>query len=324
MMETSAQLPTVPGFTIEKEIGRGGMAYVYRAEQIAPPRTVALKLLRPHASPAVASRLEAEAEALTRLQHPNVVEVFAVGQHAGRPYLVMEYCNGSTLKDRMLGQPLPPRPAAELTATLARAVQYCHEQGVLHRDLKPGNILLHNLSAAKPVIGDLQSAVPKIADFGLAKLQMSDVNLTVSGAVLGSIGYMSPEQATGGTKYAGPPTDIWALGCVLYELLCGDPPVSGPVDARTLTQIMEADPPPLDAPPPLVAICLKCLRKKPDDRYATAGALADDLDRWLRGEPVAAETEAEKLAETEAPTEARPGGGSKWGWLTPWRKRPAE
>jgi serine/threonine protein kinase len=275
--QSAGYLPNIPGFTVEKELGRGGMAIVYRATQSDPPRPVALKVLRPQAGREVFARLQAEAEALTRLRHANVLEVYAVGEHAGRPYLVMEFCDGSSLDNRLLGQPQPPRAAAELAVTLARAVQYCHEQGIIHRDLKPANILL-------------AGATPKIADFGLAKLLDADMNLTRSGAVLGSIGYMAPEQATGGTKHVGPAADIWALGCILYALLTGDPPFHGTMDAESLTRMIEQDPPPPEGPPRLVAVCLKCLRKRPAERYASAGALADDLDRWLRGESGAAET----------------------------------
>ena len=266
-------LPKIPGFELEKELGRGGMGVVYQARQIDPPRPVALKVLRPKADPVVFARLLAEAEALARLRHPNVVEVYGIGEYAGRPYLIMEFCDGSNLQNHLLGQPQPPRAAAELTATLARAVQHFHGLGVIHRDLKPANILL-------------AGSVPKIADFGLAKLLVGEMHLTQSGAVLGSVGYMSPEQAKGGTKHVGPAADIWALGCILYSLLTGDPPFQGMMDLETLTAIVEHDPPPPPGPPELVGICMKCLRKQPDERHATAGALADDLDRWLRGEPV--------------------------------------
>jgi eukaryotic-like serine/threonine-protein kinase len=268
--------PTIPGFDLEKELGRGGMGVVYKARQIDPPRAVALKVLRPHSGPVVFARLEAEAEALTRLRHPNVVEVYGVGEHAGRPFLIMEFCDGNNLENHLLGRPQPPRAAAEMTATLARAAQHFHDLGVIHRDLKPANILL-------------AGTVPKIADFGLAKLLAGETNLTVSGAVLGSVGYMSPEQAKGGTKHVGPAADIWALGCILYSLLAGDPPFQGMMDLETLTAIVEHHPPPPPGPPELVAVCLKCLRKQPEERYATAGELAEDLDRWLRGEPIAAD-----------------------------------
>jgi eukaryotic-like serine/threonine-protein kinase len=276
-------LPSIPGFTVEKEVGRGGMAVVFRAAQIDPPRPVALKMLRPQAGHEVYARLQAEAEALTRLRHPNVLEVFAVGEHAGRPYLVMELCDGSSLDNYLLGQPQPPRVAARWTMTLARAVQYCHEQGVIHRDLKPANILL-------------SETMLKIADFGLAKLLDGDMNLTRSGAVLGSIGYMAPEQARGAAKHVGPAADIWALGCILYDMLTGDPPFHGTIDAESLTRMLEHDPTPPEGPPGLVAVCLKCLRKKQAERYASAGALADDLDRWRQGEPVAAEAESREPA----------------------------
>jgi eukaryotic-like serine/threonine-protein kinase len=279
LSKTADPLPKIPGFELEKELGRGGMGVVYQARQLDPPRPVALKVLRPKADPVVFARLRAEAEALARLRHPNVVEVYGIGEHAGRPYLIMEFCDGSNLENHLLGQPQPPRAAAELTATLARAVQHFHDLGVIHRDLKPANILL-------------AGTVPKIADFGLAKLLVGEMHLTQSGAILGSVGYMSPEQATGGTKHVGPAADIWALGCILYSLLTGDPPFQGMMDLETLTAIVEHDPPPPVGPPELVAVCMKCLRKKPEDRYATAGAMADDLDRWLRGEPIAAGAEA--------------------------------
>jgi serine/threonine protein kinase len=258
---------------------------------------VALKVLRPQAGPEVFARLQAEAEALTRLRHPNVLEVYAVGEHAGRPYLVMEFCDGSSLDNRLLGQPQPPRAAAELAVTLARAVHYCHEQGIIHRDLKPANILL-------------AGTTPKIADFGVAKLLDGDMNLTQSGTILGSIGYMAPEQARGAAKHVGPAADIWALGCILYALLTGDPPFHGMMDAESLKRMLEENPPLPEGPPELVAMCLKCLRKQPADRYASAGALADDLDRWLRGEPVVAEAEPpEPVAERK-------------GWITGlWGRR---
>jgi eukaryotic-like serine/threonine-protein kinase len=292
-MTSGKYLPSFPGFTVEKELGRGGMAVVYRAMQINPPRPVALKVIRPQAGDVVYARLRAEADALTRLRHPNVVDVYTVGEDADRPYLVMEYCDGSSLDNRLLGQPQPPRAAAELTAILARAVQFCHDRGVIHRDLKPANILL-------------SGSVPKIADFGLAKLLDGDMHVTQSGAILGSVGYMAPETVTGGTKHVGPAVDIWALGCILYALLTGDPPFQGTMDAESLTRVIEQDPPPVEGPPELVAACLRCLRKRPEERYASAGDLADDLDHWLHGDAIVA-------AEPAPVVEKRGWLGGLWG-----------
>jgi serine/threonine protein kinase len=282
------------------------MGVVYKARQLDPPRTVALKLIRAQAGSTALARFRAEADALTRLRHPNVVEVYAVGEYAGGSYLVMEFCAGSSLDNRLLGQPLPPRDAAALAATLARTVQHCHDLGVIHRDLKPANILL--AAGGQPAGGgekgppSLLSAAGcrlpavKIADFGLAKLLDDDANLTRSGVVLGTVGFMAPEQAAGQTKHVGPAADVWALGAILYQLLTGDPPFFGMADVETLTHILEDDPPPPAGPPGLVAVCLKCLRKRPDDRYLTAGDLADDLDRWLSAQTVRAETEPQPAA----------------------------
>lgn len=296
----AAQVPKVPsvaGFTFDRELGRGGMGVVYRAQQINPARTVAIKMILPKAGVHALARFKSEAAVLVRLKHANVVEVHKLGEHEGRPFLVMEYCAKGSLDDHLLGRPMDPRDAAQLSVALARAVQYCHDEGVVHRDLKPGNVLI-SADDIPAGAGDKPSAPRcpaatslKIADFGLAKILDSDMQLTRSGTILGTVGYMAPEQASGRTKHVGPAADIWALGAILYELLSGNPPFDGAADAETLAMIVEKDPEPPPGPTELVAICLKCLRKSPSHRYASAGAMADDLEHWLNGEPVSATLE---------------------------------
>jgi hypothetical protein len=227
------------------------------------------------------ARFRTEAEAVARLQHPGIVQIYEVGEQSGCPYLALEFVGGGSLAEQLDGKPMPTRRAAQLLLDLARAVQHAHEQGIVHRDLKPGNVLLMGTGSTK------------IADFGLAKLLGADQGHTHTGAVLGSPSYMAPEQAAGQVRLIGPATDIYALGAILYELLTGRPPFVGASILETLEQVREHDPAPPQAlqprvPDDLAAICLKCLEKVPADRYPSAAALADDLDRFLRGEPVAA------------------------------------
>jgi serine/threonine-protein kinase len=214
------------------------------------------------------------------LQHPNIVQVFDIGLCAGRPYLALEFCEGGSLADRLKGAPPPPVAAAGLVETIAYAIQAAHDQGVVHRDLKPANILLD------------QSGTPKVSDFGLAK-RLDEAGQTASGAVLGTSSYMAPEQAAGRAKEVGPAADVYALGAILYEALTGRPPFRAATALDTLRQVLQSDP----VPPRLVnealdrdieAICLKCLHKRPEGRYASARELAADLDRYRRGEPVTA------------------------------------
>jgi serine/threonine-protein kinase len=227
-------------------------------------------------------RFRAEAEAVADLQHPNIVQVYEVGEHAGSPYFSMEYVPGGTLRARLDGQPRPARESAELVAALARAVQYAHDRGIVHRDLKPANVLL------------AADGTPKVADFGLAK-RISDglLTRTQTGWVLGTPSYMAPEQAAGKGGRAGPAADVYALGALFYELLTGRPPFAGETFESTLLLILNEDPVPprrlhSAVPRDLETICLKCLQKDPHRRYPSAAALADDLRRFLAGEPIAA------------------------------------
>src|SRR4051812_39469143 len=226
-------------------------------------------------------RFRVEAEAVARLQHANVVQVYEVGEAGGRPYLALEYVDGPSLAQRLAGEPLPPRQAAAILVTLARALQAAHERGVVHRDLKPTNVLL------------TAQGMPKVSDFGLAKQLDADQGQTQSGAVVGTPSYMAPEQALGKVREIGPATDIYALGALLYELLTGRPPFKADTALNTIYQVVTEDavPPrrlqsklPLD----LETICLKCLEKEPKKRYASALALADDLRHFLGGRPVSA------------------------------------
>jgi WD40 repeat protein len=273
--------PSVPGYEVLGEIGRGGMGVVYRARQFHLNRVVALKTLPDRADTADAIRFLAEAEAVAAVHHPHVVQVFDFGQHDGRPYFAMEFLPGGSLRDRLGGRgTLPPVEAATLVARVARGVQAAHDQQIVHRDLKPANILFD-------VGGE-----PKVADFGLAR-RGTGAGLTRTRAVMGTPAYMSPEQAKGDTKFVGPTADVYALGAVLYECLTGVVPFPGDDVLVVLRQVAEDDPQPPRrrnpaVPRDLELVGLKCLRKDPADRYPTAGALADDLTRFAAGEPVTA------------------------------------
>jgi serine/threonine-protein kinase len=268
--------PQVPGFALRGKLGEGGMGIVYEAEQLALKRTVALKLIRHggHASAELLARFRGEAEAVARLQHPNVVQVYEVGEREGLPYFAMEYVAGGSLDRKLAGTPLPPKEAAALVEPLARAMDAAHQKGVIHRDLKPGNVLL------------AEDGTPKIADFGLAK-RLDDAGLkTASGVVMGTPSYMAPEQAQG--KAVGPLADVYALGAILYECLTGRPPFKGATTMETLMQVVGNEPVPPrqlnpQVPRDLEAICLECLAKDARQRYATARALANDLSRFLEG-----------------------------------------
>ncbi len=238
-----------------------------------------------HAVPESLERFRREAETLARLRHPHIVQVYEVGSQGGRPFFALEYIDGGPLSARLTGQPQPARESAALLETLARAVQAAHQAGVVHRDLKPANVLLAE--------GGEGFGAPKVSDFGLAKRVQVDASLTRTGAVLGTPSYMAPEQARAEGKEVGPSCDVYALGGILYHLLTGRPPFVGSQPMEVLLQVVHDEPvrprrlfP--RAPRDLETICLKCLRKEPRRRYATAEALAEDLRRWLDGQPVLA------------------------------------
>jgi tetratricopeptide (TPR) repeat protein len=270
-------------YGILRSLGRGGMGVVFAARQRQPRRVVALKMLlaRWQDSKQRLTRFHSETEIIARLQHPNIVPVYEVGEHVGRSYYTMEYLDGGSLAQKLAAAPLAPRAAAELALTLARAVHFAHEHSVIHRDLKPANVLL------------TVEEIPKIADFGLAKhLGSPPSEQTESGAILGTPAYMAPEQTEGG-KAIGPAADIYALGAILYECLTGRPPFRAATVLETLEQVRYQEPVPISrlqpkVPYDLQTICLTCLHKEPDRRYASAAALADDLGRFLRGEPIRA------------------------------------
>ncbi len=289
---TAGPLPqaSVAGYEILGELGRGGMGVVYRARQVGLNRLVALKMILAgsHAGADDLARFRAEAEAVAALQHPNIVQIYEVGERDGLPYFSLELVEGGSLADRLDGTPWAARPAAELVAALARAMEYAHSRGVVHRDLKPANVLLS-------FSGRSQSGAeaPKITDFGLAKQLDSAVGRTRTGAILGTPSYMAPEQAGGRRKEVGPAADVYALGAILYELLTGRPPFRAETPLDTILQVLDSEPVPPSRLLPKVArdletICLKCLQKEPRRRYATAGQLADDLQRFLDDRPILA------------------------------------
>ena len=273
----------VPGFKILGELGRGGMGAVYKAWQVRLKRIVAVKVIRPdaYADVGAAARFQAEAEAAARLQHPNIVPVFEVGEHEGMGYLVLEYEAGGGLDRRLAGMLQDPDDSACLIETLARAIHYAHQNGIVHRDLKPANVLL------------TEDGIPKISDFGLAKLLERDDRLTQVGDILGTPSYMAPEQIRGSTDGITPATDVYALGAILYEMLTGRPPFKGTTPLSTMEQVASVEP--LSpgklhrhTPRDLDIIALKCLQKDPRRRYATALELADDLRRFLDRQPILA------------------------------------
>jgi serine/threonine protein kinase/tetratricopeptide (TPR) repeat protein len=314
---------TFPGYDVLEEIGRGGMGVVYKARQRRLNRYVALKVILsgPHASPENKARFLIEAEAGARLQHPNIVQVYDVGEHAGFSYIALELIEGTNLRNWQAGRPIEPRLAASLVLVLARAVQHAHDQGIIHRDLKPANILLagsaspgHSAAKAQssqtgtdPVQQHSNSSggrtartsattvnhlTPKVTDFGLAKAIQGGTDLTVSGVACGTPNYMAPEQIRG-SRHLGPAVDVYGLGAVLYELLTGYPPFIGGDAVVLMEQILKVQP--LDVrkivpgvPRDLAVIVNKCLEKEPERRYRTPNDLADDLDRFVRGRPIQA------------------------------------
>jgi serine/threonine protein kinase len=321
-------LPQVPGYEVQAELGRGGMGVVYQAWDPHLKRPVALKFLRAERAdhPDLRRRFQAEAEATARLQHPQLVQVFGFGELNGQPYLVQEFVPGGSLAQQIGRQPQPAKEAAAFLALVARAMEHAHRQGIVHRDLKPANLLLAQKSesrnaiaeaetsqTANPRVSDLVSPdlefasafafrlsdfTPKVTDFGLAKLLDVEDGQTKSEALVGTPSYMAPEQA--GTRLPDgrrapitPAVDIYALGAILYEMLTGRPPFQGQTVWDTLDQVLHEEPVPPrrlqpGLPVDLETICLKCLHKEPSRRYLSAAALAEDLERFVRGEPVQA------------------------------------
>jgi tetratricopeptide (TPR) repeat protein/tRNA A-37 threonylcarbamoyl transferase component Bud32 len=293
----SGQGPRVAGYEILGVLGRGGMGVVYKARQMKLNRLVALKMVvaGAHAGPAQLARFYTEAEAVARLHHPGIVQIYEVGEHDGLPFFSLEYVEGGSLNQKIHGLPQPPRDAAEIVAQLARAMAVAHEHGIIHRDLKPANILLAAGQTMHPDSSGVRVSCPtcKITDFGLAKRLEDDSNQTKSGTLMGTPNYMAPEQARGETHEIGPLADLYSLGAILYELLTGRPPFVGLTMWETIAQVREQEPVPPTrlqpkCPRDLETICLKCLRKEAYQRYASCEALADDLGHFLAGEPIQA------------------------------------
>lgn len=344
----ASELPSIPGYTIIAELGRGGMGVVYKAWQIKLQRHVALKMVLcgSLAGPEQLIRFLAEAETLARLQHPNIVRIHEIGTFDRRPYFALEYIEGIRLSDLLGGAPQSAAFAAALLEKVARAIHFAHEQGIVHRDLKPSNILLESNrpaasggnSTAAPRGDELPpvgvSLSPKITDFGLAKHINAGPGITRTNEVLGTEPYMSPEQAQGRAEVVGPAADIYSLGVLLYEMLTGQPPFRAANAMETIVQVLSLEPRSIDriqpkTPRDLVTICMKCLEKEPGNRYQSAEALADDLRRFLAGDPIRARpaTNLERLWKW---TRRRPAiaalsfsllvvillglGSSTWGW----------
>ncbi len=310
-------LPEVAGYELLGVLGKGGMGVVYRAVHRPLKRAVALKMILAggHAGADDLARFRTEAEAIARLRHPNIVQIYEVGEAGGCPFFSLEFVDGGSLDRRIAGTPQPPTQAARVVAVLARAMHFAHQAGVIHRDLKPANVLLSRKPGTAWAEGEaeppLETFEPKITDFGLAKRLGDDSGQTRSGAIMGTPSYMAPEQADGRAADIGPVTDVYALTAILYELLTGRPPFKGATLLDTLMDVRTGElvPPTRlqpKVPRDLETICLKGLRKEPRQRYASAGDLADDLQRWLDGRPI----------------QARPvtGWERAWKWA---RRRPA-
>lgn len=289
-LSTEAIALGLADYELLDELGRGGMGVVYRARQKSLNRTVALKMIlrRDLASKADVARFRAEAESAARLEHPHIVKVYEVGEHNEQPFFSMQFVDGSTLAARLADGPLAPKLAAELLLPVCRAIAHAHRCGVLHRDLKPSNILID------------ESGRPYVTDFGLAKRLTSSsddpsglASLTQSGAILGTPSYMAPEQAAGQRGEIGIATDVYSLGAVLYAMLTGRPPFQAASPVDTVLMVLEQEPIPARVINPkadadLEVIALKCLQKPQDLRYSTADALADDLESFLKHEPISA------------------------------------
>ena len=270
-------------YELLEEIGRGGQGVVYRAHQKSLNRTVALKVigLGPWATEAHLKRFRREAEAVASLDHPFIVPIHEVGERDGCCYFSMNFIEGGQLDEVVRGAPMSIRPAVELIAKVARTVQYAHEHGILHRDIKPGNILLDT------------KGEPHLTDFGLARLVEAESTVTRTLDVMGTPSYMAPEQAAGNNAAVSKATDVYGLGAVLYELLTGHPPFTGGTTFETVRLVLDTEPrqprllnPKVDRD--LSTICLKCLEKDPKRRYSSALALAEDLEHWLKHEPIRA------------------------------------
>ena len=279
----SHAFPMIPGYELLDKLGEGGMGVVYLARQTGLNRRVAVKMIRggSQARPDHFARFRIEAEAVARLRHPNIIQIYEIGEVDGLPFVSLELLEGGSLADRLEGTPQPARPTAELLITLARAVQVAHDVGIVHRDLKPSNVLF------------TEDGTPILTDFGLAKRIDSDSRQTETGQILGSPSYMAPEQARGHTREIGPAADVYALGAILYEMLTGRPPFKGETPMETARQVIEDEVVPPSQLVPKVArdletICLHCLKKEPAKRYDLARALAEDLENFLANRPIKA------------------------------------
>lgn len=295
----AVQAAAPPGYEILRVLGRGGMGVVYEAQQLSLKRRVALKTVTAgvHSDPLQHARFQIEAESVAALQHPNIVQIYEVGEYTGVPYFSLELIGGGSLEGKIQNNPQPPRESAEMVRKLARAMHYAHQQGIVHRDLKPANVLL------------TQDGQPKISDFGLAKrVDSMESFQTQAGTILGTPSYMAPEQASGDIEGIGPASDVYALGAILYRLLAGRPPFQGATLVETLDAVRSKEPTPVRqlqprVPRDLDIICLTCLQKSKARRYLSAETLARDLDHFLAGEPI----------------EARPVGAAERLWR--WCKR---
>src|SRR5437867_3335818 len=270
-------------YELLEEVGRGGQGVVFRARQKSLNRTVALKVisLGQWASKAHLKRFRLEAEAAARLEHPGIVPIHEAGESNSSCYFSMKFVEGGQLDEVARREPMPIRRAVELIAKVARTVHYAHQHGILHRDIKPGNILLDEKSE------------PHLTDFGLARLVETESSITHTLEVLGTPSYMAPEQAVGNNAAISSVTDVYGLGAVLYQLLTGQPPFAGGTTYETIKLLLDTEPrqprllnPKIDRD--LSIICLKCLEKDPKRRYSSAVALAEDLERWLKHEPIVA------------------------------------
>jgi tetratricopeptide (TPR) repeat protein/tRNA A-37 threonylcarbamoyl transferase component Bud32 len=284
----AAAPPSLPGYEILGFLDRGGMGDVYKARHVRLKRLVALKMIRgdTHADHERMARFQGEAELVARLRHPNIVQIYEVGEAEGRPFISLEFVDGGSLDRKLARTPLAAAPAARLVETLAQAMEVAHRSRIVHRDLKPSNVLL----VGGPDL-PVEQCTPKITDFGLAKQLDADSAQTQTGAIMGTPSYMAPEQAWGRTREIGPLSDVYALGAILYECLTGRPPFKAASPIETVEQVRNEEPVPPrrlqpKVPRDLETICLKCLDKRPSRRYASAKALADDLNRFLQGDPI--------------------------------------